>query len=94
MIPSECPLWMTIGPNTIDHACPASRGRYTAGMAVRFTVRRLLVLTAAVAFAIAFYLEAVRWRSYDRDETVFTVTPLPRAPVYPQRVPAEPRQAE
>jgi hypothetical protein len=54
-------------------------------MAVRFTVRRLLVLTPALAFAIAFYREAVRWRSYDRDETVFTVTPLPQAPVYPQR---------
>jgi hypothetical protein len=46
-------------------------------MAFRFSIRRLFLLTAVIAYALGVYLEAAKWSSYQRDETVFPVTPLP-----------------
>jgi hypothetical protein len=52
-------------------------------MTVRFTVRRLFLLTAGMAYALAIYLEVGKWRLYHRDEAPILVTPLPNAPSPP-----------
>jgi len=51
-----------------------------AGMAVRFTIRRFLLVTAAIAYALAAYLVFVREAAYVRDENAIIVKPIPNAP--------------
>lgn len=57
-------------------------------MSVRFTVRRLFLLTAVFAYALTAYLFIAETSPYASDQSVFVLTPVPNVRQAPGPPPA------
>jgi hypothetical protein len=57
-------------------------------MAVRFTTRKLLLLTAAIAYALALFIETRKYIAYVPDASAVPVTLVPAAPASPPSPPS------